>query len=116
MNTSLRNVLIKSAHWRVALLSTQRETAGKNRKKNPIPSVKWNNSSDGRALTDKRRIHNSRGAKASFLTSYYVCTLEMLGSDFPAGYSGPISLRSPAHQAVIIKYVFDFPTIHSLSQ
>lgn len=85
-------------------------------KKNPIPCVKWNNSSDGRAPTDKGRIHNSRGAKASFLTSYYVCTLEMLGSDFPAGHSVPISLRSLAHRAVIIKCVFDFPTMHSRAQ
>lgn len=36
VNKSLRNVLIKSAHWRVGLPPTRRETAGKNRKKKKI--------------------------------------------------------------------------------
>lgn len=109
VNKSLRNVLIKSAHWwaREVSLSTPEE------KSNSF-SKKLNNGSDGRAPTDKRRIHNSWGAKAFFLTFYYVCILEMLGSDFPADCSVPVSFHSLAHQSIIIKYVFDFLTIHSL--
>lgn len=48
------------------------------------------------------------------MTSHYVCTSEMSGSDFPVRRSVPNSPHSLAHQSIIIKHVFDFLTIQSL--
>lgn len=113
---SLQNVLIRSTHWwaRKVIHCQEERRRVKKKKKSDSFSIRQNNDLNSQALTDKRRIHNSGGAKAFFWLPIMFCALEMPGSDFPARRSVAISLHSPAHRSIIIKYVFDFHTMHSL--